>query len=280
MSEVLVIGAGALGLATAEALLQKGVSVTVLERGEVGREASWAGGGILSPLCPWDYPDEVTRLALRGAARFGDWAQALHQATGIDPEFVQSGMRVLPPFAAQAARQWCAAHGVACLPSPDGAEDEALFLPAVAQVRNPRLLQALRARVAQLGGRIVEQCEVKHVVAESGRVKHLATSQGELSAGTFIVTAGAWSKVLLGGHALQAAIKPIRGQMLLFKFPAPPLPHVLLQGDLYFIPRRDGHRPRVCAKRHAGVAAVRCAGRAAVVCGAWGGLSSFARREG
>jgi len=116
-----------------------------------------------------------------------------------------------------------------------------LFLPAVAQVRNPRLLQALRARVAQLGGRIVEQCEVKHVVAESGRVKHLATSQGELSAGTFIVTAGAWSKVLLGGHALQAAIKPIRGQMLLFKFPAPPLPHVLLQGDLYFIPRRDGH---------------------------------------
>ena len=242
MSEVLVIGAGALGLATAEALLLAGAPVTVLERGEVGREASWAGGGILSPLCPWDYPDEVTRLALRGAARFGDWAQALHQATGIDPEFVQSGMRVLPPFAAQAARQWCAAHGVVCLPSPGGrGEDESLFLPAVAQVRNPRLLQALRARVAQLGGRIVEQCEVKHVVAESGRVKHLATSQGELSAGTFIVTAGAWSKVLLGGHALQAAIKPIRGQMLLFKFPAPPLPHVLLQGDLYFIPRRDGH---------------------------------------
>ena len=95
MSEVLVVGAGALGLATAEALLLAGAPVTVLERGEVGREASWAGGGILSPLCPWDYPDEVTRLALRGAARFGDWAQALHQATGIDPEFVQSGMRVL-----------------------------------------------------------------------------------------------------------------------------------------------------------------------------------------
>ena len=55
------------------------------------------------------------------------------------------------------------------------------------------------------------------------------------------MTAGAWSKVLLGEHALQADIKPIRGQMLLFKFDAPPLPHIVLQKDMYLIPRRDGH---------------------------------------
>ena len=99
----------------------------------------------------------------------------------------------------------------------------------------------MRARVEQLGGRIVEQCEVKEIVAEAGRVKHLATTQGDFSADAYIVTAGAWSKVLLGEHALQVDIKPIRGQMLLFKFDTPPLPHIVLQGDVYLIPRRDGH---------------------------------------
>jgi glycine oxidase len=234
--EFIVIGAGALGLATADALLRQGASVTVLERGAVGRESSWAGGGILSPLCPWDYPDEVTRLALRGMSLFGSLAETLHRTTGIDPEYRRCGMLVLPPFDGQAALKWCAAHGMRVEERGEG-----LFLPEVAQARNPRLLQALRARVEQLGGRVVEQCEVKEIVAEAGRVEHLATTQGDFSADACIVTAGAWSKTLLGEHALQVDIKPIRGQMLLFKFDTPPLPHIVLQDDLYLIPRRDGH---------------------------------------
>lgn len=232
----LVVGAGALGLATAQALLLQGAGVTVLERGEVGRESSWAGGGILSPLCPWDYPDAVSLLALRGMALFGEMAESLHRTTGIDPEYRRCGMLVLPPFDVARALPWCAAHGVRVEQYGD-----ALFLPEVAQARNPRLLQSLRARVAMLGGRIVEQCEVKQFVAEAGRVKHLVTAQGDFRADGFVVTAGAWSKVLLGEHALNIDIKPIRGQMLLFKFDAPPLPHILLQDDLYLIPRRDGH---------------------------------------
>ncbi len=236
MRSNLVIGAGALGLATAGALLRQGGDVTVLERGSVGRESSWAGGGILSPLCPWDYPDEVNRLALRGMSMFGDLAQTLHQATGIDPEYQRSGMLVLPPFDVQGALRWCAAHGMKA-----EERDGGLLLPEVAQARNPRLMQSLRAWVEKLGGRIVEQCEVKEVVAESGKVTHLATTQGDFSADAYIVTAGAWSKVLLGEHALKTDIKPIRGQMLLFKFDTPPLPHIVLQGDVYLIPRRDGH---------------------------------------
>jgi glycine oxidase len=235
-TEFMVIGAGALGLATAEALLRQGAGVTVLERGPAGRESSWAGGGILSPLCPWDYPDEVNRLALRGMALFADYAEALHRATGIDPEYQRSGMLVLPPFDMQAALRWCAAHGMRTERNDNG-----LLLPDIAQARNPRLIQSLRARVEQLGGRILEQCAVEQVVEKAGKVSHLATTQGDFSADAYVMTAGAWSKVLLGIHALQADIKPIRGQMLLFKFDAPPVPHIVLQGDIYLIPRRDGH---------------------------------------
>jgi glycine oxidase len=232
----ILIGAGALGLATAEALLKQGAAVTVLERGAVGQESSWAGGGILSPLCPWDYPDVVTQLTSRGAALFGAWAEELHQSTGKDPEYQKSGMLVLPPFDLQMALQWCAAHGMRAEMMQGG-----LLLPDVAQARNPRLLQAQRARVEQLGGRIVEHCAVQKIVAGTNGVSKLLTSCGEFSADNYVVTSGAWSKVLLGEHALHADIKPIRGQMLLFKFDTSPLPHIILQEGLYLIPRRDGH---------------------------------------
>jgi len=235
-NKYIVMGAGALGLATAGALLRQGDDVTVLERGPVGRESSWAGGGILSPLCPWDYPDEVNRLALRGMGMFDELAAILQQTTGIDPEYCHCGMLVLPPLDVQAALRWCAAHGVRATERDGG-----VLLPDVAQARNPRLLQALRARVEKLGGRIVEQCEVKQIVAQAWKVGHLATSQGDFRADEYIMTTGAWSKVLLGEYALKVDIKPIRGQMLLFKFDTPPLPHIVLQGDIYLIPRRDGH---------------------------------------
>jgi len=246
-SDFLIIGGGVAGLSTAQRLLQQGALVTVLERGEVGQEASWAGGGILSPLCPWNYPDEVTRLTTRGAELFSAWAKELYAVTGINPEYETSGMLVLPPFDAQAAGQWCAAHNAYSVHQVRAtdynlpAQGDALYLPEVAQVRNPRLLRALRQHVESLGGRITEHCAVSDIVVKNGRVQTLITSSGKFTAQGYIVTAGAWSKEVLGRHALRLDIKPMRGQMLLFKFDVLPLRHIVLQDDLYLIPRRDGH---------------------------------------
>jgi glycine oxidase len=145
-------------------------------------------------------------------------------------------MLVLPPVDVQVAQRWCEDHGVKFISSEGG-----VFLPDVAQARNPRLLQALRARVEQMGVRIIEHCAVQEIKSENNKVLNVKTSQGNFSADHYIVTAGAWSKQLLGEQALQLGIKPIRGQMLLFKFDTPPLPHIVLQEGLYLIPRRDGH---------------------------------------
>ncbi|MDW7597607.1 MAG: glycine oxidase ThiO [Nitrosomonadaceae bacterium] len=251
--DFIVIGAGIIGLATAEQLLLQGATVTLLERGEVGLESSWAGGGILSPLCPWDYPNEVTRLTNYSASLFANWMDELHTVSGIDPEYERSGMLVLPPFSMCDAQQWCTSHGVKVerasqydalsIPRTGGGTDrecDALLLSDVAQVRNPRLLRALRKRVELLGGRIVEQCAVSHIVAGNGQVNSIATACGTFSAGQYVVAAGAWSKQVLGQHALDLDIKPARGQMLLFRFSVAPLRFILLKDDLYLIPRRDG----------------------------------------
>ena len=235
-SEFLIVGAGVIGLATAQRLLLQGANVTLVERGAVGQESSWAGGGILAPLCPWDYPDEVNHLTRLGAAMFPRWAADLHATTGIDPEYEASGMLVLPPFDLSLADQWCKKHGIRL-----ERKDDALLLPDVAQVRNPRLVQALRKHVEMLGGRIEESCEVTGISTEGDRVQTLSTTHGTFSANHFVVCAGAWSKQVLGRYALKLDIKPVRGQMLLFKFSKPPLNHILLQDGMYLIPRRDGH---------------------------------------
>ena len=253
--DFIVVGAGVMGLAAAAQLLKEGATVTILERAKVGQESSWAGGGILSALCPWDYPDSVTQLMEYSAAMFPAWVAELYASTGIDAEYVVSGMLVLPPYHIEAAQRWGRSHRVDAEPDaltqsvPLSEQidplhltmEHSLFLPYIAQVRNPRLLRALYHQVGQLGGRIIEHCEVQEIIAQHHRVHSLRTSCGKYCAADFVITAGAWSKQVLGKHALSLDIKPIRGQMLLYKFEEPPLRSIILQGDVYLIPRRDGH---------------------------------------
>ncbi len=253
--DFIVVGSGMIGLATAVQLLKEGATVTILERTKVGQESSWAGGGILSTLCPWDYSDSVTRLTDYSAAMFPAWVTELYASTGIDAEYVVSGMLVLPPYHIEAAQRWWISHkgnvesDVLTQSVPLGEQidhlhlkvEHSLFLPYIAQVRNPRLLRALYNQVVQLGGRIIEHCEVQEIITQHNRIHSLTTSCGKYCAAHFVITAGAWSKQILGKHALSLDIKPIRGQMLLYKFEEPPLRSILLQGDVYLIPRRDGY---------------------------------------
>ncbi|MBS0299992.1 MAG: glycine oxidase ThiO [Proteobacteria bacterium] len=254
--DVVIIGAGIIGLATAERLLAQNAKVTILERNRTGEEASWAGGGILSPLCPWDYADEVTRLTRYSAQLFPAWISVLHNTTGIDPEYAISGMLILPPFDKEAAQRWCSrreirierrtADGIYAMNQNAEADalkpqDHALFLPDVAQIRNPRLLRALRSRIELLGGKIIENCTVNHLKTAHQQIQTIDSSCGEFAADCYIVCAGAWSKEILGIHAPELYIKPIKGQMLLFKFDVPPIQSIIVQNDVYLIPRRDGY---------------------------------------
>lgn len=265
-SDVIVIGGGIAGLATAYELLHSGASVTILERDRCGREASWAGAGILSPLLPWDYAEPVTCLTQLSNGLFPEFIEALITETGIDPEYHASGMLVLPELlldsshasaiALQDARKhtaedWCGRHALPLRRVrsreivPALLQDEAaLWLPDVCQIRNPRLLQALIRAVNLAGGKIIEHAEVSKLKIEHGCVQAVNTSQGtEYSADHYILATGAWSPELLGSHALKLNIWPVRGQILLFKAPPDLLKTIILrEGDyFYLIPRQDGH---------------------------------------
>lgn len=235
-SDFLIVGGGVIGLSSALELARGGATVTILERGVCGGESSWAGGGILSPLPPWDYPAAVTDLTQLSCRLFPEWVGRVAEISGIDPEYRVSGLRVMPPFDAEKAAQWCAGHGVRL--EQDG---EGLWLPDVAQVRNPRLIKALRLALERMGVRIVERAEVTGIVSTEDRVERLDTTAGPFAAEHYVVAAGAWSKKLLGKQGVQLDIKPVRGQMLLYKAQPGMLRHIILQNGTYLIPRDDGH---------------------------------------
>lgn len=236
----IVIGTGVSGLSTALTLLQRGSRVTLLERGEVGAESSWAGGGILSPLLPWDYTEPLSRLALRSMAAYASWVEEIEAQSGCIAEYWQCGMHVLDTVQPNAALAWCKAHDLAAHPERTLASDS-LWLPDIAQVRNPRLVAALREAVVRLGGVIHTHCAAETTTIQGGRMVGVRTALGTFQADQFVLATGAWAGITLPGLAGVPNVRPIRGQMLLFKLEPGTLDTILYRKGLYLIPRRDGH---------------------------------------
>ena len=251
-ADCIVVGGGLLGMLSAHELALGGMRVRLLERGRTGRESSWAGGGILSPLYPWRYAAAVSELARWGQAFYADFCAALASATGIDPEWTPSGLLIPEPHEAPLASEWAKRWGTRlevlgadrlgdiAPEMREGLADGALWLPDVAQVRNPRLASALRARLQQLGVDIDENQEVNALSIANGKVRGVSTASGEIAADTVVIAGGAWSAGILAGLSWRPAIEPVRGQMLLYRSKPGVVSRILLYKDRYVIPRRDG----------------------------------------
>ncbi|QTF93805.1 glycine oxidase ThiO [Halomonas sp. BM-2019] len=257
MSDVLIIGGGVIGMLTAWQLAEAGQTVTLLERGRCGREASWAGGGIVSPLYPWRYSDPVSNLARFAEDEYPRLAARLLEETGIDPEYRQRGLLYLRVDDGDRAFDWArrfdkpleaVGADVIYAKEPWLAEgiEAGLWMPTLGSVRNPRLCQALRARLMALPGVTLEEgLAVEGLCVEDGRMTGVETSRGPRLAGQVALCAGAWSGVLLGRLGLALAVRPVKGQMMLFRTPRMAkgrqlLERVVLADGRYLIPRGDG----------------------------------------
>lgn len=250
MSHVIVVGGGVIGLMTARELVEAGAQVTLIERGETGRESSWAGGGIVSPLYPWRYPEAVTALSSWSQRVYPELTDILLHETSIDPELTLSGMLVLDPEEQPSALAWAAQHGQPVEPIEGSRLHEiepqlgpelsgGLLLPRIAQIRNPRLVKAIRRSVEQ---RIAlhENEEVLELLVEAGRVRGVRTQTGPIAADQVVICAGAWTTRLLEQLGQPPRIEPIRGQMILFYGKPGQISHINLYRERYLIPRRDG----------------------------------------
>src|SRR5215831_9616025 len=93
--DVIVIGGGIIGLSLSIALRKRGATVLVVERGEPGREASYAAGGMLVE-CPLETPRSLQTLAIASARLYPEFAHELQVETGITPDLRDAGTIVFP----------------------------------------------------------------------------------------------------------------------------------------------------------------------------------------
>lgn len=250
-SDITIIGGGVMGLMTAREFLNTGVSVTILEKHLCGQESSWAGGGILSPLYPWRQAQAITDLMLPSLKRYPQLATELHESTGINPEWIQSGLLITQNPDTELSREWCEQSHIK-IESPNNSQFENLaaetmnpiFLPDIAQIRNPRFLQALKQDVLKKGVHLIEDCEITDFKVEHNRIHNIKSNQGKFATHEIVITTGAWThslfSQLLIGLIDVPEIYPAKGQMLLFDAPVGTLKHIVLHGDKYLIPRADG----------------------------------------
>lgn len=250
-SDVVVLGAGVVGLMSAIDLAREGLSVTIVERRARGREASRAAGGILSSLRPWSLAPELAALSAESQDRYPALTEEIGSATGIDPEWRRCGMLLVDSEEAIAARLWSERTGnrveildanasVTLEPAVRPGATPAIRLPDVAQIRNPRLMDGL-GRLAELHGvRVVEYAGACGLFVRHGRCDGVITDEGIIRGDRVILSAGAWSGALLARVGIHCPVTPMRGQMIWYRVPRGTVEHIVIRDGHYLIPRRDG----------------------------------------
>jgi len=261
-SDVLVIGGGAVGLSLAWELARRGARVTVVDRREMGQEASWAAAGMI-PVGPAAdrWPDAEPLEALAGLSQrlHPAWHEMLLEQTGIDNGYRRTGAVHLAPTPSAAAALRTAVRradelGMAAqeiaVESIDDWEPAlgatrrpvaaAAYFADEAQVRSPWHLRALEQACRQAGVELRPHCAVRRLVRRGDRVAGIETADGLLVAATYCLTAGCWSGPLLESWGGFAPVRPVRGQMALLRA-APDLlgRHVCIESK-YLVPRTDG----------------------------------------
>jgi glycine oxidase len=229
--------------------------VTVVDQGPLGREASWAGAGMLPPAATSGTAKPAQRLVSASHLLWPQLSESLRAETGIDNGYCRSGgleirrggspdelhddiefaRRIgaeVEGLSPQAAREF----------EPNLAADlsAAYRFPQMAQVRNPRHLKAMVAACAARGVRIVAGTPVYGFECSGEKIVGIKTNDGLLNAGQFVVSAGAWSQHILETVGCAVTTQPVRGQIVLLYAQPLPFKHILLAGKKYLVPRPDG----------------------------------------
>lgn len=254
--DVVIVGGGIVGCAIAFFLAKAGVCPLVLERGEVGAEASSGAAGMLTAQAHTDEPGPLLGLKLASRALYEPLAAELRERTEIDVEYRKLG-HVVPALTDEEDEAvgkrvaWQAARGLPAVRldargarelEPGLAPDVrgAAWFPEDHHVNNTAVTQALASATIRLGGRVRPGCAVVDLVREGDRVTGVRTVEETIPAGTVILCAGAWSRQFEAAAGLPLPIVPAKGQMVVARLEPPVLRHVVYGTGAYAIPRPTG----------------------------------------
>lgn len=260
-TEIVIVGAGVIGLTLALDLQQRGRQTLVLERAQPGAGASRVAGGLLAPTSAADLQEpRLIDFALDSLRRYPALVARLEAMTGVSCGLRTNGTLWLA-FSAEddegldrlQARQEAKGIRSQRLGPAQLLEWEPKIAPRVISglhilddlVVDPRrLIPALVEAVQQLGGRIVHTADVREVESAGSRVQGVRGMRADgtlfhITCPTVVIAAGAWASVDIASPAAALAVRPIKGQIVRLRGPQL-LHHTIRTPDGYLIPHADG----------------------------------------
>jgi glycine oxidase len=256
-SDILIIGGGIIGLSLAREVAGYGLRVTLLERHQPGREASWASAGMLAPQGELS-EGAFLQLCLESNRRYPAFRESVEEEVEIRCYHREAGTLAMAvtdedeaEFRHTYERQRADGLQVEWVSGEEARRIEpalservrgGLFLPGDRHVENRVLVPALEMSCHMRGVEIVCGAVVTNVLAEDGRAVGVDTTLGPYYGGTVINAAGAWSACIgVPDPALRPPVFPVRGQMVAITLPRPTfLSRVVRSPRSYLVPRHDG----------------------------------------
>lgn len=261
--DFLIVGGGVIGLSLAWELAQHQARVCVVDRGPLGQEASWAGAGMVPPgvaQSHWQIANALEQLEGSSETLHGEWHEKLLDLTGIDNEYRRCGGIQLALDENEAdvldekVARW-RALGIDCqsvnrntladlepaLASQANDFVCAYYLPAEAQIRNPRHLQALVTACRLADVELRPHTQVTNFELINGQITKINIGNDYLHANQVCLAVGSWSGLLAKKLGLELPVRPIRGQIALLRGQPEMLRRNINVGARYLVPRADGH---------------------------------------
>jgi glycine oxidase len=254
--DVIVVGGGVIGCSIAYYLAGEGVRVTVLERGEIGGEASCAAAGMLAPLAETSEGGAFRDLGVASLRMFDELAPQLREESGVDIEYLKSGILRVPLHEQEAERlrslrrsrpplglelHWLERDELRTLePAVSAAALGALYSPEEHQVNADRLVRAFSRAAEKRGAILRRDARVIALQANRRRITGVRTAMGTLGTGHVVLAAGAWSGRLAATLDISLPVFPVRGQMMALPASRSTLKHVLWGEDGYLVPKANG----------------------------------------
>jgi glycine oxidase len=252
-ADVLVVGAGVIGLTIARAVARGGGSVTVVDPAEPGSGATRAAAGILSPTDPHEWAEPLGPYNLAAIVAWPGWAAELAAETGADAGYDPMGeLRVGgedgEAFLA-ASLEGARAGGLTCepvdaaalralepglAPPPGGT---ALHFPHSAAVRVDALVPALASACEGAGVRFVRDAVT---AIDLARPAVRLSDGADAAAGALVLAGGAWMQQTWVPEEIRPPVRPVLGENLQVRPDAPVVERMIRTPSGSIVPRRDG----------------------------------------
>ena len=256
MPDVIVVGGGVIGCATAYYLAQNGAAVTLLERGALASEASGAAAGMLAALSDegGNRGAAFQQLCLDGMKLYDSLLPEL-AATGIDLRYRRAGVLHVALDDAEADHLkhrfetqrglapdsiWLNANEVRAEEPQIGAAVAGLLSPDEHYVDSQRLTQAFAAAATAAGATIELASPVTRFHRAGDRVTSVVAGGKRYEAGAIVIAGGPWTSELARRFGANVPVRPVRGQMLSLLGPPAPVRHVVWGSRGYLVPREEG----------------------------------------